>query len=427
MQDTQSMSRQHQLETLFVNNAKFDSIGHYLGRFNPIRVMQMERMEIRHTAILAWLLDPHESHGLGDHFLKAFLGEAFRGTEKRPSAIEISNCDLRDAEILREKRNMDLFISAPRNGWAIVIENKLGSKQHGDQLKRYIKRAKRDAEAQKQDFTLRGIFLTLEEEEIGAGDKADYTSLRYHHVCDILQGLMENFTEEISPKARQFIEDYQEVIEDLCGMNRTTDNMKELAKELYRSHRAALDFIMEHGCVTGFSTACDEVFGADREKGALVGKNLLYTSSSPTRFLYIPAAWKDLLDAPERSALNQGCSDWNSGYGLGCWFDLRKNADGIAGKLFLNFEVGPISDPELRGRLIDPLAGIDDNVSFTAKAKKPNTKYSRFLKNNSRKIDDIGDSDHIKEQIGELLEKFEPTVGAVSDVLRAFTPAQRQS
>lgn len=72
-----NMPTTEELEALFVNNPLLARIESHLGRFNPIRVMRMERMEIRHSAILAWLLDPAESHGLEDKFLKAFLGEAF--------------------------------------------------------------------------------------------------------------------------------------------------------------------------------------------------------------------------------------------------------------------------------------------------------------------------------------------------------------
>ncbi len=64
-------------ENLLINNPELDQIGNYLNRFNPIKTMRMEGMEIRHSAILAWLLDPQESYGMGDQFLKAFLAKAY--------------------------------------------------------------------------------------------------------------------------------------------------------------------------------------------------------------------------------------------------------------------------------------------------------------------------------------------------------------
>ena len=66
------------LERLLINNDQLQELQAYLDRFNPIKVMGMESMEIRHSAILAWLLDPVETHGLGDYFLKAFLSQVLR-------------------------------------------------------------------------------------------------------------------------------------------------------------------------------------------------------------------------------------------------------------------------------------------------------------------------------------------------------------
>ena len=129
----------NELESLFVNNAKLDSIEKYLNRFNPIKTMKMERMEIRHSAILAWLLTPSETHGFGDHFLKSFLAEALRGQSGLgfPTALDVSQSDLRDAEVRTEWLNIDIFVQSNANKWAFIIENKFGSTQHEGQFSTY--------------------------------------------------------------------------------------------------------------------------------------------------------------------------------------------------------------------------------------------------------------------------------------------------
>ena len=101
------------MEDLFVkNNEKLSMIESYTMRFNPIKVMKMERMEIRHSAILSWLLSPSETHGLGDRFLKAFLAQALVGqnSKEEPSALDISRSNLHDADVRCEWRNIDIFI-----------------------------------------------------------------------------------------------------------------------------------------------------------------------------------------------------------------------------------------------------------------------------------------------------------------------------
>ena len=156
-----------ELEKLLVNNEAVARIEFYLNKFNPIRVMKMERMEIRHSAILAWLLDPNESHGLGDKFLKAFLGEALRGQSALgyPTAIDIARADLRDTLVRREWQNIDIFIHSARNRWGFVVENKFDSKQHEGQLTKYLEKVSAGLGSEADELTVRGIFLTLHGEE----------------------------------------------------------------------------------------------------------------------------------------------------------------------------------------------------------------------------------------------------------------------
>src|SRR5688572_3748225 len=111
-----------EMEALFVNNDELQKIEAYLNRFNPIKVMKMVGMEIRHSAILAWLLNPKETHGLGDHFLRAFLSEAIKGDSgNRPNALQISQSDMRDADVRSEWNNIDIFILSPQNRWAFIV------------------------------------------------------------------------------------------------------------------------------------------------------------------------------------------------------------------------------------------------------------------------------------------------------------------
>ena len=42
-------------------------------RFNVFDVLRNAEYEIRHSNVLAWLLTPGETHGLGDKFLRGFI------------------------------------------------------------------------------------------------------------------------------------------------------------------------------------------------------------------------------------------------------------------------------------------------------------------------------------------------------------------
>jgi hypothetical protein len=412
-----------ELESLFVNNDKFSRIREHQTRFNPIRVMRMERMEIRHSAILAWLLDPSETHGLGDKFLRAFLSQALKGAQKELPAIVVAEADMRDAEVKREKNSIDIFVSSPRNGWAFVIENKFHSKQHSDQLRRYLIQAKNESEELNMAFKHVGIFLSLEDEK---PEDESFAVLNYVDICHILKGLLNFEGARIDPQAKQFIQDYLEIIMDETGMNEELPELEILAKQLYREHKKALDFIIEHGSASGFTLACDLFCGEGRKKvEPFYNDKFLYDRGYQRTLSFVPQEWKELLEQPELKRLNAGCEGWHLGYALACRFDLRWDQDNVGGKLFLLFEVGPTTDSSLRLKLVEAIeaqgeATADKYITIKSSARRPDAKYSRFLRSNSVAVSDVSDSEIIKDKMEAITKKLLPTMDAVTEALHAM-------
>ena len=100
------------------------------------QVQRITNNEIRHSNFLSWLLDPKESHKLGDIFLKRFLREVFSSDKfGEIDQIDVEGMDLSKAEIQREWKNIDILIIL--EGVVVCIENKVLSKEHSNQLKRY--------------------------------------------------------------------------------------------------------------------------------------------------------------------------------------------------------------------------------------------------------------------------------------------------
>ena len=118
-----------------------------LSRFNIFRVLRAAHHEIRHSNMLAWLLTPDESHGLGDRFFRRWLMQIVHDADdemKRrlglPSPIEIDALDIETVEVARERENIDLLIIVRQitgAAWTVCIENKVLSVQHSNQLQRY--------------------------------------------------------------------------------------------------------------------------------------------------------------------------------------------------------------------------------------------------------------------------------------------------
>ena len=45
----------------------------WTNEVNIFNILKLDRMEIRHSNMLSWLLTPGETHGLGDKFLRKLL------------------------------------------------------------------------------------------------------------------------------------------------------------------------------------------------------------------------------------------------------------------------------------------------------------------------------------------------------------------
>ncbi len=421
-----------EMERLFVNNENLDQIEAYLGRFNPIKVMKMERMEIRHSAILAWLLDPKETHGLGDRFLKAFLGEAMSGQSDlgHPTALDISQSDMRDAEIRCEWQNIDIFVLSPSNQWAFVVENKFDSRQHDGQLEKYrtkiqdIFKPHVSSTSKETSIAVRGIFLTLSEE---VPQDTEYASIRYDAICKFLFRFLEHETRAISPEVNTFLAHYLDILEDATGMSEERSEMEVLARQLYRDHKKVFDFVMEHGASSDFVLAVHALFGDNPDRFSIVSidkSEYVFVGLSSNVLSFLPKSWFDALD--NKDPRWEGCDKWWAGYPLIVWFQLWSGNDGTKGSLKLYAEVGPIAAYEVRLSLISEIqssAKSSDlkSIAFQKGAADKGKLYSRFLKKNSISVEDIHDADQLSAAMKKLLNKFQLEFGAVAEVLGKYS------
>lgn len=414
-----------EFERLFVNNADLDRLRAYLGRFNPIKTMGMEHMEIRHSAILAWLLDPQETHGLGDNFLKAFLSEALRGREGKggPSALQISQSDMMNAKILREWRHIDLLVLSPRNGWVFVIENKFHSAQQSGQLARYMEVAKETFLGGENYTTVRGILLTLWGE---MPEDGRYVSIEYSSICELLEQKALSGRQPLAPEVEIFIKHYLDVIREATGMSKDENEMERLARQLYQDHRRALDFIFEHGKSTEFRFAIEELFGSGLkfpDVFSVDGAEFVFAHANAQLASFLPKSWYEALGGNKYHW--HGCEHWWAGYPVNMWLQLTEDVDGRRGQIRLYAEVGPLADHAFRKALIEAITEAgktagSDRIRFQQGAADEGKKYSKFLKKNFFAVDDIHDSDKISAAIKKALRSFRDEIDVIASVLPQF-------
>ncbi len=160
--------------------------------FNIFKVLKLENQEIRHSAFLAYLLDPNQNHYLGVKFLQAIMN-------KVGADIEIKDGDKKDIKVKTEHyikecnekkaigKRIDILITAPK--FVCVIENKYGTGEHDKQCQMY----KKYIQEKYQDKKIKKVFIYLDIvkhdiENFKKGNPLEgYISLSYQDILDIFK------------------------------------------------------------------------------------------------------------------------------------------------------------------------------------------------------------------------------------------------
>jgi hypothetical protein len=240
----------------------------------------------------------------------------------------------------------------------------------------------------------------------------------------LLERLLNARLHPLSNEVATFIHHYLEILKEATGMDIERNQFEELARQLYRDHRGAIDFIVKNGKRTEFGIALQSVFGdtpsyphvADVENHRLVFHN-----SDANRVSFLPESWFEKLHPRETPW--PGCENWWAELPLIAWIQLIANPKGISGQIRLTAEVGPLKDHSLRVALIHHIenAGGDlPRIGFQAGAKDAVRKYSRFLKKGTYRVDDVFDQEKIAEAIKLAIKDFGKEFQAVADCLPAF-------
>lgn len=81
-------------------------------------IIGFERNEVRHSAMIAWLLDPLGRHGLGPALLEAILDECFPAIKPRVRGTTTVVC-----EVARGDTRVDIIVWS--RDFTLIIENKV--------------------------------------------------------------------------------------------------------------------------------------------------------------------------------------------------------------------------------------------------------------------------------------------------------------
>lgn len=223
---------------------------------NIFDIMDMYQMEIKHSKVLAWLLDANASHNLDDYFVKRF-SNAFLNDSKKSDSFDWNSFKVITEYSFAEngkKNYIDISLKSKKHKTIIVIENKvaagLGSRNVNskevcqldiyyeeitDKYKYYTKYFILLAPNVKERFS--DILSTKDEVKSGK----NWIMVDYNV---ILQSLTEDVINSLSGKKKYLIQDYKHIIERI--IMELDKNKKEEYLKICKEYRTELNFIYEN-------------------------------------------------------------------------------------------------------------------------------------------------------------------------------------
>jgi len=226
----------------------------WTDRINIFHVLKIARTEIRHSNMLAWLLDPNENHGLGSDFLQAFItdlskphtyefaSDYYDPIIKPPAAINLLSSNLKNSQVFREWNHIDVLLKLPKD-YIIAFENKVdaveSSKSGKSQLEYYTEALERNfVEADK----IIKVFLTPDGNKPSEKNN-EWRVYTYSDILSILQSVYELHEDSLSDEANILIKNYIGILDNEIMENY---ELKDLCNEIYQKHKQAFDLIFEN-------------------------------------------------------------------------------------------------------------------------------------------------------------------------------------
>jgi hypothetical protein len=395
---TQNVDPLAALERFVVENDDLLALESLIGKFNIFDALDIARVEIRHSNFLAFILDPAESHGQGQLFLKAILMDLLKQApaELRPlSPIELDGTDLRGVEVRREWEHIDLLVACQEPQFFIVIENKVGSHEHSNQLKRYEETMNRHWPAAKLLY----VYLTPSADEPSEDRWVPYSYTDLHRV---LTRVRKTYHNAIGEDVQVFLDHYL----NLIGTRfMTSPEVDALCQRIYKNHRQALDLIWER-VGSPASGVLGEAANVVRGDGRW---HVFYQTSKVIGF--VPTTWLDWLP---RLGLDQK-EDPRS------WIVLRLRS--LENMLEFMVQVRRIENMQLRKKIIELL--IAELPKFGFKKKQAGAVgATRARVSGSEAVlkwgedDDEPESDVIRAAVKKKLDELYPKLEGVPSVVQ---------
>jgi hypothetical protein len=226
------------LTAFCVDNPELDQLEAMLAEFNLFEAAGLTNQEIRHSRFLSFLLDPKGAHGLGDLFVTRLLQAAVHGRppdEVGVTALDLELMDLSDLQVACEVKSIDILLLSSVNQFAVVIENKVGTGEHSNQLSRYLKAV----EAMKPGRRTLPVLLS----PLGVEPSdSRYFAVSYESVAAILRSLIDSRRASLGSDVALALTHYERLLRRYVV---TDSELNVLCDKIIEKHRKALSVLFE--------------------------------------------------------------------------------------------------------------------------------------------------------------------------------------
>jgi PD-(D/E)XK nuclease superfamily protein len=372
------------LEQFVLNNPELERLENLLSQFNIFETLNIVDAEIRHSNVLAWLLNPNANHGLGNYFIKQFMKHLILynkdNIDGNISLFDFENFSYANIDIRREWKHIDLVIilSEKDKEYVIAIENKVRSSEHSNQLQRY----KETVEKEFSGYVQLYVFLTPE--ALMPSDES-WLVFSYETVADIISELIRYKNDRMNENVLSFISNYMTVLRRyIVGKS----EVEEICQKIYSGHKEALDLIFQYKPDTYL-----EVSQYLQQQLAASDRDIIVETTGKTVIRFTTKLLDSLIDRSDSV-------EWVKSKRI-ILFEFSNNENGLVLRLY----IGP-GDNDYRGKLISfcsrhqPLFSVPKKVT----TKKWQTVYKKsFLAKSKYQGAEFED---VKAQIDEKLAEF---------------------
>lgn len=198
--------------------------------YNLFSILSIERYELKHSALIANLLDPEGSHGCGDAFLRAFFEIALKGTAYPFENSSPDSCTEYYTGPIAGDTGGRIDILVKSSQYGLIIENKIYAGDQDKQLTRYDNYGKEIFGADGYllvYLTLYGYDASKESTATKSAEEVGYLRLSYAE--DILRWLEQCARLAYDkPLVRESLNQYIRTIKQLTYQDMNQENIEKI-------------------------------------------------------------------------------------------------------------------------------------------------------------------------------------------------------